>query len=89
MNHSILSHDFLADGRSPEVSLAVFSAQPLDLHSVPLMDMGFVVVCPLAPHRLPQIQFLYIGSRFAPRFFRTPPHGDAFALRYHFTSTRL
>jgi hypothetical protein len=26
---------------------------------------------------------------FAPRFFQTPPHGDALELRYHFTSIRL
>jgi len=25
---------------------------------------------------------------FAPRFFQTPPHDDALALRYHFTSIR-
>ena len=72
MNHSILSHDFVTDGRSPEVSSAAFSAQPLDLHPVPLMDMGFVVICPLAQHRLPQIQFLYIGSRFCSALLSDP-----------------
>jgi hypothetical protein len=29
---------------------------------MPLMDMGFAIICPLARHRLPQIRFLYIGS---------------------------
>jgi hypothetical protein len=72
MNHSILSHDFVTDGRSPEVSSAAFSAQPLDLHPVPLMDMGFVVICPLAQHRLPPIQFLYIGSRFCSALLSDP-----------------
>jgi hypothetical protein len=36
--------------------------QPPDLPLVPLMEMGFAVICPLARHRRPQIQFLSIGS---------------------------
>ncbi len=35
---SLLSLDSKTDGRSPEVSSTAFDAQPLDLHSVPLMD---------------------------------------------------
>jgi hypothetical protein len=27
------------------------------------MDVGFAILCPLAQHRRPQIQFLSIGSR--------------------------
>jgi hypothetical protein len=30
---------------------------------VPLMDVGFAIMCSLARHRRPQIQFLSIGSR--------------------------
>jgi hypothetical protein len=29
---------------------------------VPLMDMGFAVIRPLARHRMPRIRFLFIGS---------------------------
>lgn len=29
-----------------------------------LMDMDFAVLCPLVPHRMPLIRFLFIGSRF-------------------------
>jgi hypothetical protein len=37
-----------------------------------LMDMGFVIICPLAQHRLPPIQFLYIGSRFCSALLSDP-----------------
>ena len=30
---------------------------------MPLMDVGFAIICSLARHRRPQIQFLSIGSR--------------------------
>jgi hypothetical protein len=30
---------------------------------VPLMDVGFAIICSLARHRRPPIQFLFIGSR--------------------------
>ena len=43
--------------------LTAFNAQPLDLHSVPLMNVGFVAICQLAEHCLPCIRFLFIGSR--------------------------
>ena len=36
--------------------------QPPDLQPVPLMDMGFAIICLIARHRMPQIRFLYIGS---------------------------
>src|SRR5206468_9120654 len=39
-----------------------FRTQPPNLQPVPLMDMGFAVMCPLVRHRMPQIRFLYIGS---------------------------
>ena len=49
--------------RSPGVSSSAFSAQPLDLHSEPLMDMGLSVISPLARLGMPCIQFLFVGSR--------------------------
>src|SRR5450432_503946 len=63
MNRSILSHDSVTCSRSPEVSSTAFHAQPPDLPRVPLMDVGFAIICSLARHRRPQIQFLSIGSR--------------------------
>src|SRR5208282_5379268 len=62
IDHSTLSPDFGTDGRSPEVSSTAFRTQPADLQPVPLMDMGFAVIRPLARHRMPLIRFLYIGS---------------------------
>src|SRR5216683_2195697 len=47
-----------------EVSSTAFDAQPPDLPPVPLMDMGFAIICSLARHRRPHIRFLFIGSRF-------------------------
>src|SRR6516165_5317244 len=63
VNCSTLSHDSVTCSGSPEVSSITFHAQPPDLPPVPLMDMGFVVLCRFARHRRPQIQFLSIGSR--------------------------
>jgi len=62
MNRFTLSPDFGTNGRSPEVSSTAFRTQPPDLQPVSLMDMGFVVIGPLARHRMPLIRFLYIGS---------------------------
>ena len=61
-NRSTLSHDSVTNGRSPEVSSTAFRTQPPNLQPVPLMDMGFAIICPLARHRMPLIRFLYIGS---------------------------
>ena len=61
-DHSILSPVSRTSGRSPEVSSTTFRTQPPNLQPVPLMDMGFAIICPLARHRMPQIRFLYIGS---------------------------
>jgi hypothetical protein len=72
IDRSILSHDFVTNGRSPEVSSVAFRAQPLDLHPVPLMDMGFAIHCPLARHCLPRIQFLSIGSRLCSTLLSDP-----------------
>jgi hypothetical protein len=56
-------HESETGSRSPEVSSIAFHAQPLDLPPVPLMDVCFAIICPLARHRRPPIQFLSIGSR--------------------------
>jgi hypothetical protein len=72
MNHSTLSHDFVTNRSSPEVSSTAFSAQLLDLHPVPLMDVDFAVVCPLVRHRLPRIQFLSIDSRLCSTLLSDP-----------------
>jgi len=53
------------------------------------MDMDFVDASPLVRHRMPRIRFLYIGSYVCSTLLSDPPHGDALALRYHFTSIRL
>ena len=45
---SLLSLEFETGSRSPEVSSTAFDAQPLDLHSVPLMDVGFATSGQLA-----------------------------------------
>src|SRR5437016_183569 len=52
------------NGRPPEVRSTAFRAQPPDLPPVPLMDVSFAVICPLARHRRPPIRFLSIGSHF-------------------------
>src|SRR5256886_9823375 len=62
-DRSTLSHVSVTCSSSPEVSSIAFHAQPPDLPPVPLMELGFAVICPLARHRRPQIQFLSIGSR--------------------------
>ena len=72
MNRSILSHDSVTCGRSPEVSSTAFHAQPPDLPPVPLMDMGFAVTCQLARHRMPHIRFLFIGSHLCSTLLSDP-----------------
>jgi hypothetical protein len=49
--------------RSPEVSSTAFDAQPLDLHSVPLMDWGFAATCQLA--RTPPASYPVLVHRLA------------------------
>ena len=75
------SHEFVTYDRSPEVSLTAVRAPPPNLRFALLMEMGFAKPGPLA-----QRSRLIFGScssarTFAPRFLRTPPHGDALALR--------
>src|ERR1051325_1033155 len=73
LDRSTLSPDSGTNGRSPEVSSTAFRTQPPDLHPVPLMDMGFAVMCPLARHRMPQTRFLYIGSHVCSTLLSDPP----------------
>src|SRR2546427_9637882 len=53
MNYSTLRHVSVTCRRSPEVSSTAFRPPPLDLPPVPLMDMGFAVICQLARHPRP------------------------------------
>ena len=65
-------------GRSPEVSSTAFDAQPPDLPPVPLMDMGFAVICQLTRHRRPRHPvFVHrlaplLHASFRPRLTTTP-----------------
>jgi len=72
VNRFTFSHECVTCRRSPEVSLTAFDAQPPDLQPVPLMDTDFAVICPLVRHRMPQIQFLYIGSRLCSTLLSGP-----------------
>ena len=49
----VLSHDSATHSRSPAISSTAVHARPLDLPPVPLMDMGFAIICSLARHRRP------------------------------------
>jgi len=78
MNRSILSHDAVTCGGSPEVSSTAFRAQPPDLPPVLLVELGFAVICQLAPHRRPRYPVLVhrlaplIHASFRPRLATTP-----------------
>ena len=78
MDRSTLSHDSVTCGGSPEVSSTAFDAQPPDLPPVCLVDMGFAVLCQLAPHRRPHHPVLVhrlaplIHASFRPRLATTP-----------------
>jgi len=77
MDCSILSHDVVTCDGSPEVSSTAFDAQPPDLPPVCLVDMGFAVLCQLAPHRRPPHPVLVhrlaplIHASFRPRLATT------------------
>ena len=77
----VLSHHCATHGRSPKVSSTAFSAQPPDLRSAPLMDMGFAVSCLLARRSRLKSGSCPSARAFAPRFLQTPPHDDALAVR--------
>jgi hypothetical protein len=89
VNYSTLSHEFATCSRSPEISSITFRAQPPNLRFASLIDMGFAIIGPLARHSRLRFGSCTLARAFAPRFLQTPPHGDAPALRYHFTSIRL
>ena len=78
MNRFTLSRDSTTRSRSPEVSSTAFSAQPPDLPPVPLMDMGFASIGPLARHRRPHHPVLVhrlaplLHASFRPRLATTP-----------------
>jgi hypothetical protein len=72
VNRSTLSHVSVTCSRPPEVSSTAFHAQPPDLPPVPLMDVGFAIIGPLARHRRPQMQFLSIGSRVCSTLLADP-----------------
>jgi len=89
MNYSTLSHESETCSRSPAISSTAFHAQPPDLRFASLIDMGFAIIGPLARRSRLRSGSCTLARVFAPRFLQTPPHGDALALRYHFTSIRL
>jgi len=78
MDRSILSHNAVTCGGSPEVSSTAFDAQPPDLPPVCLVELGFAVTCQLAPHRRPHHPVLVhrlaplIHASFRPRLATTP-----------------
>ncbi len=78
MDRSILSHDAVTCGGSPEVSSTAFAAQPPDLPPMRLVEVGFAVACQLAPHRRPHHPVLVhrlaplIHASFRPRLATTP-----------------
>ena len=77
-DRSILSRDSATCGGSPEVSSTAFSAKPPDLPPVLLVEVGFAVICQLAPHRRPHHPVLVhrlallIHASFGPRLATTP-----------------
>ena len=81
MSCPTLSHDFVTNGRPPEVISTAFRAPPPNLRSAPLMDMGFAITSPLAQRSRLLFGFCPSARTFAPRFLPTPPHDDAVALR--------
>jgi hypothetical protein len=90
MNRSTLSPASRTNDRSPEVSFdrlphatAEFTTSAFDGYG--LRDHVLARPAPYASHPV----FCSSARAFAPRFFQTPPRGDALALRYHFTSIRL
>ena len=79
--HGFLSPDSGTWRRSPEVSSTAFHAPPPDLRFAPLMEEDFAVSCPLVRHSRLISGFCSSARVFATRFFQTPSHDDALALR--------
>src|ERR1035441_10446414 len=78
VSHFTLSHGSVTRSRSPEVSSTAFSVQPPDLPPAPLMDMGFAILCSLAPCRRPHHPVLVhrltplLHASFRPHLTMTP-----------------
>jgi|SRR5215467_890218 len=89
MNYFTLRHDSETCNRSPEISSTAFCAQPPNLRFASLLDMGFAIIGPLARRSRLRFGSCTLARAFAPRFLQTPPHGDALAPRYHFSSIRM
>ena len=68
--------------RSPGVSSTAVYARPPDLRFASLMDMDFAVLCPLVRRSRLRSGSCTSARVFVSRFLRTPPRGDALALRY-------
>jgi hypothetical protein len=81
----VLSHDFVTHSRSPVISSTAFHARPPDLPPVPLMDMGFPILCSLARHRRPRHPvFVHRPACLLHASFR--PHLAVTPLRFAITS---
>ena len=89
MDYSTLSHESVTCSSSPEISSIAFHAQPPNLRFASLIDMGFAIIGPLARRSRLRFDSCTLARAFAPRFLQTPPHDDALALRYHFSSIRM
>jgi hypothetical protein len=61
------------NGRSPEVSVSAFHAQPPNLRFAPLMDLDFAVNCQLVRRSRLRFGFYTSARVFAPCFFQTTP----------------
>jgi hypothetical protein len=68
--------------RSPGTNSTVFHTRPPDLRFAPLMDMDFATLCSLVRRSRLRSGSCTLARALAPRFLRTPPRGDALALRY-------
>ena len=79
-DHSTLSRESTANGRSPEVSSTAFRTQPPNLQPMRLMNMDFVIICPLVHTRLASYPVLVhrlvllLRASFRPRLATTPLH---------------
>src|SRR6202030_4437426 len=82
---SLLSLEFKTDDRSPEVSSTAFDTQPLDLHSVPLMDRGFAAICQLA-RTLPASHPVFVHRLASLLHASFRPHLAVRPLRFAITS---
>jgi hypothetical protein len=89
VNYFPLSHESATCRRSPEIRSTAFCAQPPNLRFASLIDMGFAIIGPLAQRSRLRFGSCTLARAFALRFLQTPPHGDALALRYHFSSIRM